>query len=174
MRKNVCSIFLAMMMLVSIFGTTAFAVEIPDQSDNEIAENQTELTMRIVTPEEMDSIIAGIQNGTVPLNWFDDIVAVSAKRVQKSDGTEYFSLTLVNVGFIFDRVDVDGNIQLYNSSGLLVANKAIDEKKIVYGISRVIDIYPFQGHYTTGTYSLRVSDGDAGTTYTGSVADLGG
>lgn len=173
MRKKVCSIFLAMMMLISMFATTALAADVPAQSDNGVVENQTELTMRIVTPEEMDSIIAGIQNGTIPLNWFDDIVAVSGKRVQKSDGTEYFSLTLLNTGFVFDRVDVDGNIKLYDS-GRLVANKAIDEPKLVFGFSRVIDIYPLGGHYTTGTYSLRVSDGDAGTTYTGSVADLGG
>ena len=173
MKKKICSIFLSMIMLVSMFGTTAFAVKVPDQSDNGIAENQTELTIRIVTPEEMDSIIADIQNGIVPLNWFADVVAISGKRVQKSDGTEYFSITLLNTGFIFDRVDVDGNIKLYDL-GRLVVNKAIDEPKLVYGFSRVINIYPLGGHYTTGTYSLRISDGDAGTTYTGFVDDIGG
>ncbi len=173
MKKKVCSLLLAMMMLVSIFGTTALASEVSDQNFNESVENQTKLTLRIVTPEEMDSIIAGIQNGTVPLNLFSDIVALSGKKVTKPNGTEYFSLTLVNTGFMLDRVDVDGNIKLYDL-GRLVGNKTFDEPKLVFGFSRVIEVHPIGGHYTTGTYRIRVSDGDVGTTYTGSVDELGG
>lgn len=169
--KRFFASLLAAVMMVSVFGTTALAAS--DTSGN-YSEVQQELTMRVVSQDEMDGIIANIQAGIMPLNWFDDIVLVSGKRVTKSDGTEYFSLTLLNSGFVFDRVDVDGNIVLYDMNLRVVANKTIDEPKLVYGFSRVIDIYPLGGHYATGNYTLRVSDGDAGTTYTGTVAELGG
>lgn len=170
MKRFFASLLVAVMM-VSAFGTTALAAS--DTSSN-YSEVQQELTMRVVSQDEMDSIIANIQAGMMPLNWFDDIVLVSGKRVAKADGTEYFSLTLLNSGFVFDRVDVDGNIVLYDMNLRVVANKTIDEDKLVYGFSRKIDIYPLGGHYATGNYTLRVSDGDAGTTYTGTVAELGG
>lgn len=41
------------------------------------------------------------------------------------------------------------------------------EHKLVYGVARVLDIAPAGEQYATGSYSLRLSDGDVGTLYGG-------
>lgn len=170
MKKRIFSMVLAVLMFVTMTSTPAFAASDPQTT----LDTETKLTMKVISQEEMDSIIANIEAGVMPLNWFDDYVLVSGKRVTKADGTEFFRLTLMNSGFILDRVDVDGSIVLYDMGLRIVANKTIDERKLVYGFHRTIDIYPLGGHYATGNYVLRLSDGDAGTVYTGTVASLGG
>lgn len=174
MKKRFLAGLLAAMIVVSMMTSTAIAQETTNDRLDENTAVQHELTLRIVTQEEMDNILSNIQAGTIPMNWFEDIVLVSGKRVVKSDGTEYFSLTLVNAGFVFDRVDVDGEIWLYDMGARIVTHKYINEDKIIYGISRKIDIHPIGGHYATGHYRLRLSDGDIGTTYEGSISEFGG
>lgn len=73
----------------------------------------------------------------------------------------------MNVGFPFDRVDVDGVVWLYDMSGIERGRRFIDEPKLVYNVARPVEIHPIGGHYATGSFELRLSDGDDGTVYRG-------
>lgn len=141
----------------------------------------TKIKLEFVSPEEMDRILAEMENdlanmeaGISPQNWFTDVVYVSAKRVQKGDGTEFCRVAIANRGFIFDRVDVDGEIWLYDMNSRVVGHRNVDEPKISVLHHREFEIYPIGGHYATGAYRLRLSDGDAGTVYSGPLSDFEG
>ena len=153
-----------MLCLCLLISSLAFTPVFAAESTTISTETDTESSPKLVfiSPEEMEQLIADYEAGIEPYNWFDDYVAVTV-----SNEGSYCKVVFMNVGFIFDRCDVDGTITLYDMSGRVVANTTVAEHKLVYGVARVLKIYPAGGKYATGSYSLRVSDGDAGTLYTG-------
>lgn len=165
MKKKVCNFvkMLSLCLLIcSMFTSTVMAADPPvSMENNESAE--TDMQLCFITPEEMEQLIACREAEIDAYNWFPDSVLVSVSR--ESNG--HCKVVFMNNGFPFDRCDIDGTITLYNMSGLVVANRAVAEHKLVYGVARVLDIAPAGGQYATGSYSLRLSDGDVGTLYVG-------
>lgn len=124
-----------------------------------------DIRLKYVTPEQMEQLISQFKDGAAAnptRNWFTDYVAVTFTR----EGS-YCKVVFLNCGFPFDRCDVDGTITLYDMRGNASVCQTVAEHKLVYGVARVLKIYPQGGYFATGAYSLRVSDGDVGTLYTG-------
>ena len=182
MKKRLFAGLLAAMMVVSMMGTTAFAVEPKmintERNTEECIEELTvtvdsiEVTgegikLEFISLEEMEQLISDSEAGISTQNWFPDVVKVTFTRLKKADGTEYCRVVLLNVGFPFDRVDVDGVVWLYDMSGIERGRRFIDEPKLVYNVARPVEIHPIGGHYATGSFELRLSDGDDGTVYRG-------
>lgn len=178
MKKRLFAGLLAAMMVVSMMTTTVFAAEPETIYTEKNTEELTvtvdsievtgeEIKLQFISPEEMDQLISDFEAGIITQNWFPDVVNATYTRETKADGTEYCRVVFMNTGFIFDRVDVDGVIWLYDMSGTVVGRKFIDEPKLIYSVARVVEIHPIGGHYATGSYELRLSDGDAGTVYRG-------
>ena len=124
--------------------------------------NESKMKIVVVTPAEMDALIANHEAGIDTYNYFDDHVLLTI-----TDEGSYCKVVLLNNGFPFDRCDVTGKVLLYDINMRVVGNATVAERKLVYGVARVIKIYPIGGKFETGSYSLTVSDGDAGTLYTG-------
>lgn len=152
------------LLVCSTLTSTVIAAEPVTVISVEYDEN-TESSMQLcfISMEEMEQLIAYREAGIDTYNWFPDSVLVSIER--QSDG--HCKVVFMNNGFPFDRCDIDGAITLYNANMLTVAIKKVEEHKLVYGVARVLDIYPTGKQYATGSYSLRLSDGDVGTLYTG-------
>lgn len=178
MKKRLFPGLLASMMMVSMMATTVFAVKSETTNTEKKTEEHTvvvdsievsggEIKLEIISPEEMEQLISDFEAGIITQNLFEDKVNVSFSRETKADGTEYCKVVIMNTGFIFDRVDLDGKIYLHNMSGIVMGKADIKEEKLVFGVARIVEIYPLGGHYATGSYELRVSDGDAGTVYKG-------
>lgn len=167
MRKTMNKVFKALtlaLFVCSLFSTNVFAAEVTQQSNIQSENNNTEAQLQFIAPEQMEQIISEQPSDiAMASNWFPDVVLVTVKR--QSDG--HCRVVFMNNGFPFDRCDIDGVITLYDMSGNVVANRTVAEHKLVYGVARVLDIYPVGGKYATGSYSLVLSDGGTGTPYTG-------
>lgn len=164
--KKFATILLSLALLFSL------AVPVMAVTEDRKEASASELTLRFISPEEMEQRIANIEAGVSEINAVTDIVLVSGKRVVQSNGNEYLSLTFLNAGFILDRIDVNGTVWLYDMNSTIVAKKSFDENDLIFGISRVVNIYPLGGRFSTGSYTLRVSDGDIGQRYTGSISEF--
>ena len=151
----------------------SYPVQASELMDTDIIENSldsesSEIRLQYVTPEQMEQLISQCNRNKNSYytnsanNWFSDYVVFTITRE-----SNYCKVVFLNCGFPFDRCDVDGTITLYNMSSLVVANRTVAEHKLVYGVARVLKIYPTGGNYATGAYSLRLSDGDVGTVYSG-------
>lgn len=154
-----------MLLCLCFFSSSlTFATVFAAESTANSAETGTESPFKLIfiSPEEMEQLIAGYEAGIELHNWFNDYVVVTV-----SNEGSYCKVVFMNVGFPFDRCDIDGTITLYDMNGRVVANTTVNEHKLVYGVARVLKIYPTGGKYSTGNYSLRLSDGDIGTLYTG-------
>ena len=165
MKKLTCKFLkvLSLCLLVcSMFLSTVMAAE-TDVKMYSAESKESGMQLCFISPEDMEQLTACREIGIDTYNWFPDSVLVTIER--QSDG--HCKVVFMNNGFPFDRCDVDGTITLYNMNMGVVANQKVREHKLVYGVARVLDIYPMGGQYATGSYSLRLSDGDAGTLYTG-------
>ncbi|MDR2044817.1 MAG: hypothetical protein LBQ15_10750 [Clostridium sp.] len=159
LRKKIVKALSFCFLICSMTATPVMAAE----PSGNAAGNETGMELYFITPEQMEQLIVCREAGIAAYNWFPDSVLVTISK--EADG--HCKVVFMNNGFPFDRCDVTGTICLSDMSMRIVANRVVEEYKLVYGWARVIDIYSVGGQYATGSYSLTLSDGDTGTMYVG-------
>lgn len=160
MKKRIINLIVITIITILSIGMTVSATEVNEEI---VQNNQDNAGIIFITPKEMEQIIASQKAGIETCNWFPDSVLITVTK--EADG--HCRFVFLNNGFPFDRCDIDGMIYLYDANMRVVGRQLVAEHKLVCGWPRIVDIYPLGNNFTSGSYSLRLSDGDAGTLYEG-------
>lgn len=163
-RKNIYTLIVCLIFFCVLGNSFPVFAEERINSKINTDEKSYNVELKYISPEEMEQLIAQSEMGIATCsNWFSDVVYFTLSR--NSDGSAH--AVFMKDGFLFDRCDLFGSIELYDSKGKCVARHFVIEKKLIKGVARVHDIHPTGKAFSYAKYVLTVSDGGEKITASG-------